>query len=341
MTTEQLEQQAVSPERLLDIIRFQTEVVQLGIDLGGVMALVAERSQFLTGAQGAVVELAEGDDMVYRAAAGIAEPQLGLRLKRERSLSGYCIAAGRPVYCEDSETDCRVDRDACRRVGLRSMIVAPLRQNDQVIGVLKVLSTKTAAFNEADIRVLELMTDLIAAAMDNAARYEAGEVFYRATHDALTTLPNRAYFYDHLRQRRAQAERAGERFAILILDMDGLKGINDTCGHRTGDAVIKEFATRIRKASRETDTAARIGGDEFGIIAYRVQQRDEIHRAMARLDKHISAPFLFEGRELPLAASMGAALYPDDATDIHLLTEKADQAMYEMKRHRKASALIV
>ena len=90
---------------LLDIIKIQTEIARLGLDLGGVMNLVTQRAQSLTGALGAIIELAEGGEMVYRAAAGIAEPQLGLRLNRTGSLSGLCVETRTILRCDDSETD--------------------------------------------------------------------------------------------------------------------------------------------------------------------------------------------------------------------------------------------
>ncbi|VVU48632.1 GAF domain-containing protein [Burkholderia anthina] len=128
-----------SPATLLRIIATQTEIAKLGLDLGSVMAYVTEQVPHLTGASGAVVEFAEGDDMVYRAASGSAAGMLGLRLRRSGSLSGLCVTRGELLHCTDSETDPRVDRDACRRVGLRSMLVMPLMHADTTVGVLKVM----------------------------------------------------------------------------------------------------------------------------------------------------------------------------------------------------------
>lgn len=220
------------------------------------------------------------------------------------------------------------------------MIVVPLKHHDDVVGVLKVMSPDTNVFNDEDVQVLELMSGLIAASMSNASKYESGEsgeLFYRATHDPLTDLSNRALFFDHLRQRFAQSHRSSEQFGLLILDMDGLKYINDTYGHRAGDAAIKEFATRIRHASRDADTVARLGGDEFGIIQHRIKSREEAGAAIPRLMQRVRLPFEFECRPLPLAASIGSAYFPEDGIDMNLLVEKADQAMYAMKRSRKGA----
>ncbi len=324
--------------RLLEVIKTQTEVAKLGLDLGAVMALVTERSQQLTRAVGAVLELAEGDEMVYRAASGTAQRFLGLRLARASSLSGQCVLEGHPLRCNDSEDDARVDREACRRVGLRSMVVVPLRHHETVVGVLKVMSNRVSGFDEDDLKILGLMSDLIAASMFHAAKYETNELFYQATHDALTGLANRALFYDRLRACLARAARERVRFGILNLDMDGLKPINDRLGHRAGDAAIREFAARLKQITREADTAARLGGDEFGMILSRLNDRAGALKQAHRVRENVRAPFAFEQNDIPLDASIGVAVYPEDGEQIDALVEKADQSMYETKRKRKQPA---
>jgi putative methionine-R-sulfoxide reductase with GAF domain len=209
--------------QLLAVIRIQNEIARSGLDLGDVMASVAQEAQALTGAAGAIVELVDGDEMVYRAVVGSADGQLGLRLSRTNSLSGRCVAETQALRCDDAESDPRVDREACLKVGLRSMVVVPLVHSDSAVGVLKVLSPAPAAFSEGDIKILSLMSDLIAAAMFHAARYGTDELFRRATRDGLTGLANRAFFFDRLRHCIAQARRKAHRLGILLLDMDGLK----------------------------------------------------------------------------------------------------------------------
>ncbi|OJA61214.1 sensor domain-containing diguanylate cyclase [Burkholderia ubonensis] len=322
------------PETLLRIIAAQTEIARLGLDLGSVMAYVADLMPRLTRAAGAAVELAEGDDMVYRAASGNAAGMLGLRLRRSGSLSGRCVTEGEMLRCVDSETDPRVDRDACRRVGLRSMLVMPLTHLDTTVGVLKVMSPKVNGFSPADAGTLRLMAGLIAAAMFHAARNEANELYLRATHDALTGLPNRALFYDRLRQSMHAALRGNGRLGILNIDMDGLKPINDVLGHRAGDAALRETATRMMGVVRRSDTVARLGGDEFGVILPNIRGRDDAQTQSDRLARQVSAPFEFEGRPLALGVSVGIAVLPDDGTEMDALIEHADQAMYEVKRSR-------
>lgn len=320
-------------QRLRAIIAMQTEVAKLGPDLGRVMALVAVRARELTGADGSVIELAEGEDMVYRASAGIAGKQLGLRLKRSESLSGRCVAEDQSLYCEDSETDGRVDREACRRVGLRSMIVSPLRYENSVVGVLKVLSTRLKAFDAHAIELLDLLSGMVAAAMFYAGKLEASELFRLATHDPMTGLANRALFFDRLRNGLECSRRESRGLAVLNLDLDGLKPINDNHGHRAGDAVICAVAERLRSVSCESDTIARMGGDEFAVLLLRANHSDAVKLAR-RLEESLRAPFEFDRKPLTLSASMGAAAFPQDGDQPDLLLDVADRAMYSMKRSR-------
>ena len=325
-----------STQQLMEIIRIQGEIAKLGLDLGAVMGLVVDRTLALTGADGAAIELAEGDDMVYRAAAGSAAPQIGLRLKLGASLSGLSVRTGEILRCDDSESDARVDRDACRQVGLRSMIVMPLRHNGVTVGVLKAMSSQPAKFTEDDVHVLGLLSDAVGAAMFFAAKYDVDELFHRATHDALTGLANRSLFMDRLRSVVAQGERESHPAAVLMIDMDGLKQVNDNFGHRAGDAVIAEFANRIKGAARLSDTVARLSGDEFGVILMPVDLPEGVGAAMQRLTHEIEPPFLFEGKTYQLRASIGAAHYPEEGEDINRLIELADHRMYVVKRERKA-----
>lgn len=324
-----------SSAQLLAVIKTQTEIAKLGINLHGVMTLVAEQAQTITRATGAVVELAEGDDMVYQAVAGSAAGQLGLRLSRHTSLSGLCVASASPLRCVDAETDARVDREACRKVGLRSMIVVPLIHNGTTVGALKVLSREPAAFGERDIKVLGLMSDLIAAAMFHSTRYGTDELFQMATRDNLTGLANRALFFDRLRYGIARAKRENRCMGVLMLDMDGLKPINDKYGHRAGDAAIKEIALRIAADARRSDTVARLGGDEFAIVLSEVDNRDGILDAGRRIAARCDQDFTFEGASFRMGISIGTAMFPDDGDQPDLLVETADQAMYVAKRERK------
>ncbi len=332
-----MNQNNISNDKLLEIINVQTEIAQLGTDLSSIMDLVTQRTQHITNADGASVELIEKHELVYSAASGIAEKFLGLRLNIENSLSGECIKARGPLISNDIEIDDRVNKEACRKIGLNSMIVMPLIYRDDVVGIMKVLSKEINHFNDEDIKILELMSGLIAAAMYSAMRNEESELFHKATHDNLTGISNRSIFYDRLRQILAKASRRHESFGIISLDMDGLKDINDHYGHRAGDAAIKELAARISSMLRESDTVSRLGGDEFGIIVLTVTDREDIRDLIQRIDSEVIKAFEFEGNKINLRASIGYALFSEDGIEMEVLIEKADKAMYEVKRARKGA----
>lgn len=327
----------LEPERLERIIAVQTRVARLGMDFDAIISHVARETQALAGADGAVVELVEGDEMVYRAVTGIASHLHGLRLKRGSSLSGLCVANARVMKCEDSETDERVDRGACREVGLRSMLVMPLIHDGEAVGVLKVMWAAPAAFTDADTRILQYMAELIAAAMFNAARYSQDELFRRATRDHLTGLANRALFLDRLDHDIAQAQRESRPIGVLMVDMDGLKKLNDEHGHRVGDQALKALASRLAASLRQSDTVARLGGDEFAVILSPVADRECAEIVMQRLAEIVHEPMVMNGRRLALGASIGLAMYPDDADAPAGLVEYADHAMYREKRAKRGA----
>jgi len=330
---------STDPFILMEIIRLQTEIAKQGLDLSGVMEAVVERIPTFTNAEGALVEYIEGDEMVYRGASGFARPLLGTRVKRDTSLSGLCVRMGQILRSDDILIDPRVEIGPFHDVGVRSMVVAPLKHEGSIVGVLKIVSSNTYAFTVRDLRVLELMSELIAAAMYHAARNETNALYQQATHDALTGLANRSLFFDRLRHRTYPGRRQPEPLGILVIDLDGLKRINDSFGHRAGDAAIRETALRISRIPRRSDVVARLGGDEFGVILSEISTRSDLIAIVERIAHETDQPFRFEGRTLQLTASIGAARYPDDGADVDSLLEVADRSMYQMKRSRSARSV--
>jgi diguanylate cyclase (GGDEF)-like protein len=326
-----------SRDKLLEVISMQTEVAGLGLDLdlGRLLQLVVERVVSLVEADGAAVEMAEGDEMVYRAATGMAEGALGLRLKRSQSLSGLCVAQGQALRCDDALSDPRADRAACERLGLHSLVVVPLRHHGVTVGVLKAMSRRTGHFDDKHVTLMSMVADLVAASMYFATRYSPGELFHKATHDSLTDLPNRALFLDRLHASLAQAVRDRQPLAVMMLDMNGLKAINDCHGHRAGDAALLEFSRRLAASVRQSDTAARLGGDEFAVLLKPMTTDGGLEATMRRLGRELNGSFEFEGRSLYVGASLGAARYPEDGGDVTRLIELADQRMYQHKRSRQ------
>jgi len=328
---------STDPYILMEIIKLQTEIAKQGLDLSGVVEAVVERIPTFTNAEGAIVEYIEGEEMVYRGASGFARPLLGTRVKREASLSGLCVRMGQILRSDDVLVDPRVDLSPFNDVGIRSMVVAPLKHDGSIVGALKIVSSNTYAFTVRDLRVLELMSELIAASMYHAARNETNALYQQATHDALTGLANRSLFFDRLRHRTYPGRRQPEPLGILLIDLDGLKLINDSVGHRAGDAALRETALRISRIPRRSDIVARLGGDEFGVILSEISTRSDLIAIVERIAHETDQPFRFEGRTLQLTASIGHARYPDDGTEVDSLLEAADRSMYQMKRSRSTT----
>jgi diguanylate cyclase (GGDEF)-like protein len=155
--------------------------------------------------------------------------------------------------------------------------------------------------------------------------------------DSLTSLPNRALFQDRLQQLILAAQREQRAFALLIMDLDHFKEVNDTLGHPVGDRLLQEVAERLRAKLRESDTVARLGGDEFAVLLPTVMQP---HAAMAArmLLQTLRAPIIVEGHALEVGASIGIALFPEHGRDAHVLLQRADIAMYAAKQANSGHA---
>jgi diguanylate cyclase (GGDEF)-like protein len=152
-----------------------------------------------------------------------------------------------------------------------------------------------------------------------------------AYHDSLTGLPNRALLSDRLQQAIRTAQRAGTRLAVMFLDLDRFKTINDSLGHATGDFLLKEVASRLCHAVRASDTVARLGGDEFVVLVPGVGTLEECSQVGDKIIEVLGAPVRFEGHSLHISPSIGICLYPDDGGDVDLLMRHADAAMYQAK----------
>jgi diguanylate cyclase (GGDEF)-like protein/PAS domain S-box-containing protein len=152
-----------------------------------------------------------------------------------------------------------------------------------------------------------------------------------AHYDTLTHLPNRTLFYDRLDQAIVVAKRNKQSLALLFIDLDGFKQVNDTLGHHTGDLLLVKVAERLRLCVRESDTLARLGGDEFTLILNEAHERDNIEMVAKKIIESIDLPFDLEGKQVKVSASIGIARYPDDAPSKGTLLIVADKAMYAAK----------
>jgi diguanylate cyclase (GGDEF)-like protein len=156
-----------------------------------------------------------------------------------------------------------------------------------------------------------------------------------ALFDQMTNLPNRRLFFDRLNQCIARARREKHFLALLFIDLDGFKLVNDNLGHAAGDALLCEVANRLRAGIREIDTVARIGGDEFSVILDHIQENDDANRVAENLLHALRSPFQIEGQSVQISASIGISIFPDHGDDGGYLLQKADLAMYAAKKTGK------
>ena len=158
------------------------------------------------------------------------------------------------------------------------------------------------------------------------------QLLLKATHDSLTRLPNRDLFYDRLSQSISVARRHRQRLAVLYLDLDGFKAVNDTYGHQVGDATLKEAARRLQASVRDADTVARLGGDEFAVVLTEIKGALDAGQVASKIIGNVAVPMsLYDGRTYQIGVSIGIAIYPDSGVEIDRLVKAADNAMYESK----------
>ena len=473
--------------RLNEIVTTQAMLASAQLDLAAFMQTVVERMQAITPATGAVVEMIEGDDMVYRAASGSVAAFVGKRLKIAGSLSGLCVQQRTVLQSDDTASDPRVDAEACRMVGAGSMIVAPLINDGDAVGVLKVLALQPHAFTADDVQTLQLMAGLMGNAlahqmafdtnqnllrersralealqseMDLRNRYEnflraneartrriidgsldafvgmnhagiitewnpqaektfgwqrddvigkpmagvlipptmrdahfGGLIRYNQTgmpvmldrriqataltrdrgeipvemtisaikiedqyqfhaflhditerkknearlqqmaqHDQLTGLPNRNLFFDRLEQALARNTRNKDWLALMYLDIDHFKQVNDSLGHAAGDQLLQAFSARIFTTIRASDTLARLGGDEFTLIAEGLHGPQDAEDLAAKIVALAASAFVLEEQVVKVGASIGIALVNGRQIKPDAVLEQADQALYAVKK---------
>ena len=173
-------------------------------------------------------------------------------------------------------------------------------------------------------------------ARDISERKRAEEIInFQLYHDLLTQLPNRALLRDRLGLAISQAKRSGTQLALMYLDMDRFKVINDSLGHVAGDQLLQTVANRLRNCLRDSDTLARVGGDEFNLLVPEVSGRVDAIRLVEKVISNLKDPIFIDGVEVFVSFSIGIALYPDDGETMDSLIKHADIAMYHVKRHGK------
>jgi diguanylate cyclase (GGDEF)-like protein/PAS domain S-box-containing protein len=226
--------------------------------------------------------------------------------------------------------------------------ITALKQAEAMQAALYAISEAAhAAADEAalHVRVQAIVAPLSPAADSELARFAAAEIAaaterlraqhllqHMARHDPLTGLPNRALFHDRLGSALARARRDQAQLAVLYLDLDHFKQVNDSLGHTVGDALLQEVAQRLKACVRESDTVGRIGGDEFLVLLHSAHLPEHSLRVAEKIRAAIAQPFLLNGHAVCVVSSIGVACYPEQGEDGQLLIQRADEAMYAAKK---------
>jgi diguanylate cyclase (GGDEF)-like protein/PAS domain S-box-containing protein len=257
-----------------------------------------------------------------------------------RGLVGAAYRTGKPCISNDYLNDpaSLTWRKIAKEVGAAAVV--PLISAGQPIGALAFYAREKRAFDGEVVKLLERMADNVVFGLYNfeheANRKRAEErIQYFATHDALTDLPNRLMFSQLLNHAIQSAKRRGRQFAVLFMDLDRFKNINDTLGHEAGDRLLQEVALRLKQTLRSADVIARLGGDEFIILVEEVNDTGQVVVVAQKILSTVIKPMLLMGQECRVTASIGISIYPKDDTDEQSLMKNADIAMYFAKEEGK------
>jgi diguanylate cyclase (GGDEF)-like protein len=344
---EQSERQAAEKARLLVSLQERQQLLeQLSAlqhcisertPLDRVLAAVVDGARVLAGTQLALLRLidpSEPSELITAAVSG-AQGDLLRRVGRTPEARGSAwreIAEGRVVGIDERSEGTQVVADLLE-AGVRTALAVPLHEHGVVVGALVVGSTDPAhVFPSSQRQMLVSFAEQASVAL--AAAKTANSIRH-AFNDSLTGLPNRALLLDRLDVALARAEREDQPVSVLFLDLDGFKVINDSLGHVAGDRLLIDVARRLSDCLRRSDTAARIGGDEFAILLGDIGNPDRAPRVAQRVIAALAEPFTVLGREVFVSASIGIAYGQNDAQS---LLRNADVAMYRAKRSGEAGA---
>jgi diguanylate cyclase (GGDEF)-like protein/PAS domain S-box-containing protein len=244
------------------------------------------------------------------------------------SLMGYALKVNNVVVCENRFTETRFDTSLMATYGLRSGVGIPIAGATEPWGALSVHSIETRAYDDRDITFLQTVADVLSTAI---RRVELDhQLRARSMRDDLTALPNRLLAYTRIDDALDRAARTHSHIAVLLLDVDDFKLINDSLGHEAGDLALVRFARRLKSAVREQDLVARLGGDEFLILCEGVQDIAEAQQIAHSITETLGVPYPHGSAPTPLSASIGIAVSEPGSTRRELI-HQADLAMYRAK----------
>ncbi len=288
----------------------------LEIDYGGVLKLMPG-----------------GEELRLVSAVGVPEELIGRAgvPADYRSQSGYALATGKATVVDDWSAETRFQKSTLQaEQGMRSAAIILIKGKEEPFGVLGAGSSELRAFTREDVNFMQAIANVLANAIERRRTEERTQ--HEALHDALTGLPNRSLFLDRLQHALSVAARRRTAIAVLFLDLDQFKLVNDSLGHAAGDELLAAVAPQIEQALRPGDTVARFGGDEFAVLAEDVGDERGATRIAERIAEALARPFILREREHFVSASIGISIGTGNE-DPEALIRDADSALYRAKDH--------
>jgi diguanylate cyclase (GGDEF)-like protein len=323
----------------LDTLKKLSLNLTSSLNLSTVLAAVAREAMHLVDdAKDAHIFLYQGGKLVF----GTALDEKGnvdriLSTPRKNGLTYTVAHEARMIVVEDMRTDPLYQGAPEEWKG--SIIGIPLKIGADVVGVMNLARSKVGPFPPGALRLLQVLADQAAIAIYNARLHEM--VSKQAYSDALTGLPNRRALDERLEQEIRRAQRTGQSFATIMMDLDGFKAINDTYGHSVGDEVLSQVAAHLYQNRRASDFLARYGGDELTLIlpdADMARSQMVAEKVQQQLEEYVfHAP---DGRDIKLGVSGGIAIYPIHAATAADLLRAADESLYRAKKHHRGQFII-
>ena len=363
----ELELELSHREYEIELLKETAQAVGNQLDLDRVLQLIADRARRLIQAETLLIPvLDEGaQNYTYRAGAGRhADEIVGQSLPLEFGVCGWVWRHNRPWWRGMLDELDATERNRWEREA-GTLILVPLRGKAQFLGGLTGIDKVGGGdFTRRDLNLLSLFASQVSIAVENAIAYaelakakakaEAyqhelsqlnrtlthinSELEYLTLHDQLTGLPNRSLVQDRLQQALFAAERDHHSIAVMVIDLDSFKEVNDTLGHAAGDQLLQQVATRLTADLRHTDTVGRMGGDEFALVLPHIDAANATQVARTLLTA-LEADFEIEGTRFSVSASIGVALFPEHGRDVAALLKGADIAMYSAKQMHFGYAL--
>ncbi|MCX5875867.1 MAG: diguanylate cyclase [Deltaproteobacteria bacterium] len=238
------------------------------------------------------------------------------------------------ILSNSPPADSRAKGISSTMASLTRLLAVPAMFNNELLGLITVADSPRE-YEKRDLDTVEQFASLFALAAQKKQAQD--HIAHLAHHDPLTGLINRHIFPDRLAQAMILSQRHRKKIALLYVDLDKFKQINDVHGHLAGDAVLKEVATRLRSLLRDSDTVARMGGDEFVVILHDITSKTAVKNVTKKIIDTLAEPIFFHETQFTVMASVGISIYPDDDKQIDALLQKADKAMYQAKKSSTTS----